>query len=118
MAEDIELKIFMPEKLALHKKVHRVFLPSDSKPMTVIKDRAPTLMALDMGAVKFLDESNNVAEEWLISGGAADIQNNTCTILTESALARKGLTAEKAEELNADFPNPFYQWLIGYLKQK
>ncbi len=116
MAADIELKIYMPERLALSTKAYRIFLPSDDKPLTVIKGRAPTLMALDMGSVRLLNENNGVEEEWLISGGAADIHDDTCTILTESALARKELTVEKAEALYADFPNPFYKWLCDYLK--
>ncbi len=118
MVADIELKIYMPEKLVLTTKAYRIFLPSDNKPLTIIKGRAPTLMALDMGAVKLLNESNGVEEEWLISGGVADIHDDTCTILTELALARKDVTVEKAEALYADFPNPFYKWLCDYLKME
>ena len=45
------------------------------------------MMALDMGAVKILDERGEATEEWLISGGSADIREDACTILTVAAFA-------------------------------
>ena len=87
-------------------------------PLTVIQGRAPTLMALDMGAVKILDERGEATEEWLISGGSADIREDACTILTEAAFAKKELSLEKARALNEEFANPFYEWLISYFEKE
>lgn len=119
MATDIELAIYMPERQILKKKVYRVVLPSEDKTLTVIKGRAPTLLPLDMGSVKILNENDAVIEEYFVAGGAVDIKEDTCVILTESALSRKDLDLEKATELNNEFPNPFYQWLVDfYTKEK
>lgn len=117
MALDIALKIYIPEKLVLDKKVHRVVIPSFGKTLTVIKGRAPTLMVVDMGVVRILDEQNQVIEEYYVSGGAADIKEDTCSILTEAAINRKEIDLAKAEELYNEFANPFYEWLIGILKR-
>ena len=118
MTANIGLKIYMPEKLVLSQKVYRVVLPADDMPLTVIQGRAPTLMALDMGAVKILDERGEATEEWLISGGSADIREDACTILTEAAFAKKELSLEKARALNEEFANPFYEWLISYFEKE
>lgn len=118
MAADISLKIYLPEKLVLDTKVHRISLPSDDMPLTVIRNRAPTLMALDIGAIRLLDENEQTAEEWLIAGGAADIKENSCTVLTEAAVKKDTLNLEKAQALNDEFPNPFYLWLVHYFEQE
>lgn len=111
MALDIALKIYIPEKLIIDKKVYRVVLPYKGNTLTVIKGRAPTLLPLEMGAVKILDESNKTVEEYYISGGAADIKEDTCTILTEAAFEKSSLDLAQVKALNEEFPNPFYAWL-------
>ncbi len=118
MALDIELKIYMPEKLVLDKKVYRAVLPYEGKTLTAIKDRAPTLMTLDLGVIQILDENDNASDEWLIAGGAADIKENVCTVLTEAAFHKNDLDLEKARALNEEFANPFYEWLVGYFEKE
>lgn len=118
MALDIALKIFIPEKLAVDKKVYRAVLPSDGKTLTVIKGRAPTLMVVDAGLVRILDESERVIEEYYVSGGAADIKEDTCTVLTEAVINRNEIDLAKARELYEEFANPFYKWLIEELERQ
>ena len=112
MAYDIALKIYMPERVVLDKPVYRVVLPNNEMPLTVIEGRAPTLMAMDMGVIKILDDNNQTIEEYLIAGGSADIKEDTCEILTEAAFNKAELTLEQVREMNAEFPNPFYRWLV------
>ena len=111
MALDIALKIYIPEKLIADKKVYRVVLPYKNKTLTVIKGRAPTLLPLEMGEIKILDESNATIEEYYISGGAADIKEDSCTILTESVFEKSSLDLAKVKAMHEEFPNPFYEWL-------
>lgn len=118
MAKNIKLTIYMPERRVLETQVYRVILPCANKTLTVIEDRAPTLLALDMGVIKILDESNNVTDEYFVADGAVDIKENTCTILTESVFAKKDMSLERARELYDEFHNPFYQWLISVLENK
>lgn len=118
MALDIQLKIYMPEKLVLDTKVYRVVLPAKNMPLTVIKGRAPTLMALSMGVLQILDVSNHVADEWFISVGSADIKEDTCTILTESAFNKKDLNLELVKQMYEDFKNPYYKWLLDYFEKE
>lgn len=118
MAKDIELKIYMPERQVLNQKVYRAVLPFDNKTITVLKDRAPTLIGLEIGKIQILDEENKVVDEWLVAGGAADIKNNTCTILTEIAFNKQEIDLEKAIELDKEFHNPFYKWLKELYEQE
>ncbi len=113
----ITFKIYMPERLVTDEKVHRVVLPNDGKTLTIIPERAPTLATLDMGIVQILDENNQTTEEFFISGGVADIKEDTCTILTESAFNSKDLDLEKARALYDEFNNPFYKWLVEWFEK-
>ncbi|MBR5154316.1 MAG: F0F1 ATP synthase subunit epsilon [Alphaproteobacteria bacterium] len=118
MAKDIDLKIYMPEKIVLNEKVYRAVLPFDDKTITVLKDRAPTLIGLDMGVIQILDENNSIIDEWLLAGGCADIHSNTCTILTEACFNKKELDLVKVKDLYKNFANPFYKWLIEFFEKE
>ena len=118
MALDINLKIYMPEKIVLNQDVYRAVLAYDNKTITIMKDRAPTLISLDMGMIQILDETNTPIDEYYISGGVADMKLNTCTILTESAFRKADLDLEKVIALNEEFCNPFFTWLVNiYTKE-
>lgn len=119
MAKNITLTVFMPERRVLEKQVYRIVLPCNGKTLTIIDERAPTLLALDMGLMKILDEDNNTCEEYYVADGAVDIHDNSCTILTESVFNKNDLTLEKVQELYDEFHNPFYEWLLGiFTKEK
>jgi len=118
MAKDINLKIYMPERCVVDTQIYRVVLPGFDKPLTVIKDRAPTLLPLNMGIIKVLDENDNVTDEYFTADGAVDIKDNICTILTEAAFHQSELSLEKARELYNEFNNVFYEWLVKYFEEK
>ncbi len=107
----------MPEKIVLNKDVYRVVLFFFLKTLTVIEKRAPTLLPLDMGVMQILDANNNVAEEFFVADGAVDIKNDTCTILTECALDQADMSLEKAQELNNEFHNYFFDWVLQYYQE-
>ena len=117
MALDINLKIYIPEKIILNQNVYRAVLAFDNKTITVMNKRAPTLVALDMGGMQILDENNDIIDEYYLSGGVADIKENSCIILTESAFRKNDLDLEKVIEMNNQFKNPFYSWLIEEYKR-
>lgn len=117
MTAKIDLIIRMPEKITLDEKVYRVVLPYDDKRLTVIEDRAPTLMALDFGVLQILNEKNEVKSEWFIAGGIADIKENTCVILTEAVCNKNEIDLDKARELYQNFANPFFEWIVKYFER-
>ena len=117
MALDINLKIYIPEKIVLNQDVYRAVLAFDNKTITVMNKRAPTIVALDMGIMQILNENNDIIDEYYLSGGIADIKENSCIILTEAALRKSDLDLEKIIEMNNQFRNPFYSWLIDEYKR-
>ena len=118
MPKDIELKIYMPEKVVLNDFIYRAILPFDNKTITVLKDRAPTLISLDMGIIEILNEDFQVVDQWFIANGIADIKQNTCTIFTEACFNKSQLNLETAKRLNEEFSNPFYEWLVKYFEKQ
>lgn len=118
MSSDIRLIIHMPEHIVIDEMVYRVVLPFDNKTLTVIKGRAPTLLSLDMGIIKILDTNNKTIREFVVSGGMADIKNDTCTVLTEAAEDKNNLTYEKVCALYEEYHNPFLKWLKDLLEKE
>jgi F0F1-type ATP synthase epsilon subunit len=118
MAEDIAFKILIPSKVIADKKIYRAVVPYDGKTLTVMKGRAPVLLALDMGVISVLNEKLDVVEEYLIANGSADITEDSCTILCEGAYNTQELDLEKALELKEEHPFPYFQWMAEYLAEK
>ena len=117
MSLDISLKIYMPEKVALEKKVYRVVLPyNGGKTITIGKGRAPSIISLEMGEIKVLNEKDEIVDEFYFSGGVADVKKDECSVLTEGVFDKKDLNKEKVLELYQNFPNPFYKWLVEHYK--
>lgn len=118
MAGDITFKIYIPSKLIADKNVYRAVVPYGGKNLTVMKGRSPVLLALDMGVISILDEELQVIDEYLIANGAADITEDSCTILTEGAYDVKELTLEKAREMQIEHHSPYFDWMVRYLEEK
>ena len=69
MSKDVDLTILMPEKVVMNDKIYRAVLSYEDKTITVLKDRAPTLIGLNIGLVQILDEMYNIIDEWFLAGG-------------------------------------------------
>lgn len=91
MAEDvIRLDIVTPAGLLMSENVATVNLPATKGSMGVLKNHAPLMTTLDIGIVKY-NQAN--ADHYLtVSGGFAEVKDNTVIVLAEAA--------ERAEEIN------------------
>lgn len=87
--------------------------------MTVLVDRAPTLVQLRDGLVQVLDKADKVTERYFIKGGIADIARNRCAISTEKVVAYENTDVEKAtakrDAAIYDEDKAYYQMIIDYL---
>ena len=117
MAKNITLKIFVPEKTALEKKVHRVVLPYGNVNLTVIDERAPTSLVLCKGVMQILDENENVENEYFIDGGVVDIAVDVCKISTRKLIKKENITIDEALAKVEQEPHntEFYQMVANYL---
>nr|WP_256478540.1 F0F1 ATP synthase subunit epsilon [Notoacmeibacter sp. MSK16QG-6] len=78
-------ELVSPERLLVSREVDSVVVPAAEGELTAMPDHAPTMSALRAGMVTV--EAGGDKEEYVVLGGFADIQPESCTILAELASA-------------------------------
>lgn len=93
MAENaIRLDIVTPAGLLMSDTVDMVNLPAALGSMGVLKNHAPLMTTLDIGAVKYQKGGSN--HFLAVCGGFAEVKDNVVIVLADAA--------EKAEEIDVD----------------
>lgn len=119
MEKGIIFRISRPYKIYRTMMAPKVVIPGVNGDLTVLRDRAPTLMLLKNGIVQVLDNSNKVLERYFVKGGIADIARNRCAISTEKVISFDDISLERATEKRDTAihqeDKDFYQWVIDYL---
>ena len=87
-----ELQVVTPDKTVANEQVEMVICPGLVGEFGVMPNHAPMLAALKIG--RLIYRANGKDQHLFISGGFADVNNNVCTILAESA--------ERAEDIDED----------------
>lgn len=118
--EGIIFRISRPYKIYRTSMAPKVVVPGVKGDLTVLVDRAPTLVQLRNGLVQILDKSDKVVERYFIKGGIADIARNRCAISTEKVVAYENTSIEKAtakrDEAIYDEDKAYYQMIIDYIQ--
>ena len=83
MENKVHLKIVLPDKVYKEEDVNRVQIPGEYGDLTVLEDRAPSVLTLRSGYIKVLGEQEN---KYFIVGGVANIADNVCEVLTEAVV--------------------------------
>lgn len=96
MAEEIiRLDIVTPAGLLMSENVAKVQLPATLGSMGVLKNHAPLMTTLDIGIVKY---NQNDRDYFLtVSGGFAEVKNNTVIVLADSAERAEDIDLSRAE---------------------
>lgn len=119
MEKGIIFRISRPYKVYRTAMVNKVVVPATKGDLTVLKDRAPTLVLLRNGMVQILDKANNPTERYFIKGGVADIARDRCAISTEKVVSYENIDLNKAtEKRDSAIHNDdkeYYQMIIDYL---
>lgn len=92
MEKLVRLKIFTPDKIYAEQNVRRVIIPGVESDLTVLPDRAPTAILLTNGYVRVLDEHGNIANQYFIRSGVANIAANICAISTEGVVSEDDIS--------------------------
>lgn len=110
----IKLKINLPNCSLPEENFAKVILPISKGTLTVIEDRAPTMLLLEAGVVALADDENHIHKRWFINGGIADIAENKCTLAVEEAVNLSDVSladlAEKAKQ------HVFYRQIYEYMQ--
>ncbi len=76
-------ELVSPERLLVSREVDSVVVPAAEGDMTAMPNHAPTMSALRAGMVTV--ETGSDKEQFVVLGGFADVQPDSCTILAETA---------------------------------
>ncbi|PCI32226.1 MAG: ATP synthase F1 subunit epsilon [Elusimicrobia bacterium] len=92
MANSLTLKMVTPEKVALETSAESVVLPALDGEMGVLLGHEPFMAQLDAGEIRVT--ASGTMKSYAISGGFAEVLNNTISIFAE--------TAEMADEIDEE----------------
>jgi len=96
LPDKITLEIATPDRLVLSEEIDEVILPSVEGYMGVRPGHAPLLAALDVGEISY----RKGTEERLLacSGGFAEVQADSVSILAETAEPAEEIDVERAKQ--------------------
>ena len=119
MRNEIIFRLSRPYKISMTAAVAKVVLPAANGDITILPDRAPTLILLTNGLLQVLDKDNKPQERYFIKGGVADVARNRCAVSAEKVVAFDNIdiarATEKRDEAAHQDDKDFYQMIIDRL---
>ncbi len=92
----LTLELVTPEKVAMQGQADFVVLPAFEGEMGVLPGHAPFLVQLTAGEVRVTE--HNEVRRFAVSGGFAEIKNDTVSLFAETAEMADQIDAERAEQ--------------------
>ena len=119
MKNEIIFRLSRPYKISMTAAVSKVVLPAANGDITILPDRAPTLILLKSGLIQVLDKDNKPQERYFIKTGVADVARNRCAVSAEKVVLFDKIDIERATEkrdaaIHQD-DKDFYQMIIDRL---
>ena len=97
MADSFKFELVSPEKQLASRDAQAVVIPATEGEMTVMARHAPTITTVKPGVVR-VEGTDGEDERFVVFGGFADIQPETCTLLAESAVRVDEIDREDLEK--------------------
>jgi F-type H+-transporting ATPase subunit epsilon len=85
MAESFKFELVSPERLLATLDATSAVVPGSEGDMTVMAMHAPVMTTVKPGVVS-VTTTDGAVERYVIFGGFADVQADSCTVLAESAV--------------------------------
>ena len=92
MADNLQFDLVSPERRLASLEATEVEIPGAEGDMTAMANHAPTITTLRPGILKVVHAGG--ADEYVVSGGFAEITATGVSVLAESALPRGEVTQE------------------------
>ena len=92
MAETMQFDLVSPERLLASVAAHEVSIPGAEGNMTAMPDHAPLITTLRPGIVRVSGPEGD--REFVVTGGFAEINGESISVLAERALPRDDVTQE------------------------
>ena len=99
MANTMQFDLVSPERSLASVQASEVQIPGAEGDMTAMPDHAPTITTLRPGLLSFVSEQGT--QEFLVTGGFAEITATSASVLAEQALPRDEVTQEVMDALVA-----------------
>ncbi len=100
MAESLQFDLVSPEQRLASVQADAVQIPGADGDMTAMAGHAPTITTLRPGLLRVTSGGNT--DEYIVSGGFAEINATGITVLAEKALHRTDFTREAFEAMLAE----------------
>ena len=102
MADTLQLDLVSPERRLASVQTSAVQIPGADGDMTAMPGHAPTITTLRPGILKIEGAGGGETQTYLVTGGFADVADQTATILAEFAVPVAEVTAEMLDTLIAE----------------
>ena len=99
MAETVQFDLVSPERLLTSVQAREVQIPGAEGDLTAMADHAPLITTLRPGIVRVLSDKGE--DEYAVTGGFAEINADSVSILAEQAIHRSDMTQEHFKSLVA-----------------
>ncbi|THH36978.1 F0F1 ATP synthase subunit epsilon [Aliishimia ponticola] len=99
MADTLHFDLVSPERRLASVDAQAITVPGAEGDMTVMASHAPTITTLRPGILKV--DTSNGTEEYVVSGGFAEINAESVTVLAELAVARGDMTQDDLDKMLA-----------------
>ncbi len=96
MANPLTLKMVTPENVALETSAESVVLPAIDGEMGVLPGHEPFMAQLDAGEIRVT--AGGTLKSYAVSGGFAEILNNTISVFAETAEMADEIDEERAKQ--------------------
>ncbi len=100
MADSMQFDLVSPERRLVSVSVREVRLPGSDGDLTVMPGHAPAIVNLRPGMVALIDASGNETD-FAVTGGFAEINGESVSLLAERGHARSDMTQEIYNDMMA-----------------
>ncbi|MCC5974925.1 MAG: F0F1 ATP synthase subunit epsilon [Rubellimicrobium sp.] len=100
MADTLQFDLVSPERRLASVTAREVQIPASDGDMTALPDHAPTITTLRPGLLRVVHGGGS--DEYVVSGGFAEIGATAVTVLAEQALPRAEVTQALLDAMLAD----------------
>ena len=98
MADTMQFDLVSPERSLVSVPVREVRLPGTDGDLTAMPGHAPVIVTLRPGMVTLIDDSGN-ATEFAVTGGFAEINADSVSLLAERGHPREEMTQDVFNEM-------------------
>ncbi|MDO5756620.1 MAG: F0F1 ATP synthase subunit epsilon [Rhodobacterales bacterium] len=99
MAETVQFDLVSPERLLTSVQAREVQIPGAEGDLTAMANHAPLITTLRPGIVRVLSDQGE--DEYAVTGGFAEINADSVSILAEQAIHRSDMTQDHFKTLVA-----------------